>query len=113
MYSVEKQVALIALEQRILRAICAGRIPREAQDEMMRELLAHDWWVPEHRIVWDAFMRIPRAETTLLRELLPAEATRMGFPDVNWELYFAADCASPEELRALVRRLLEDAAEIK
>ena len=113
MNSVEKQVALIALERRILRTICAGGIPREALDAAISELVGHAWRAPEHRIVWEALMRIPRADVASLSELLPAEATRMGFPDVNWESYFAADCSSTKELDAMVRQLLNGDPEVQ
>lgn len=113
MHHLDEQNAVIALERRILRTICASGPRRETLDTAMREIASHEWRAPEHQIVWEAFMRIPRADVASLRELLPAEATRMGFPDVNWELYFAYDCASPEELDTLVRRLLNGESEIK
>ena len=42
----------------------------------------------------------------LFREELPAQATRMGFPDVNWKNYFPAEAADCGDVAGLVRELL-------
>ena len=57
---------------------------------LLRELHSHRWQDPEHRIVYEALAGVRVFDILSLREQLPAQATRMGFPDVDWTLYFAA-----------------------
>jgi hypothetical protein len=101
------------LESRILRALCSGpaafgssgadHAPEGAA--ILAELRAHRWQDPEHRVVFEALTLLPGRQGNELREQLPAQATRMGFPDVNWDAYFAAN-ADDIPLEALVAELL-------
>jgi hypothetical protein len=101
----------IELERRILRALCGLRARsaeiREEKDTASQKsiftgLRAHQWHDPEHRVVFEALTLLPKRQANELREQLPAQATRMGFPDVNWDEYFAApaDHSSVESLLA-------------
>ena len=45
--------------------------------------------------MFDALLRLANAPAALLRARLPAEATRMGFPDIHWNAYF--DSANGED----------------
>lgn len=67
-------------------------------------------------MVFEALDRVRPADPAPLRDQLAAHATRMGFPEVPWELYFAdpqndstsaRDAVALEtsirELKALVR----------
>ena len=102
--------SLLDLESRILRALCAAPPPpgsRATHDASVRaailaKLHAHRWQHPEHRVVFEALTLLPRLQSATLREQLPAQATRMGFPDVNWDQYFASgtDNAAIETLLA-------------
>ena len=86
------------LESRILRALCTSpsQSNSPANDHastraaILEKLRAHPWQNPEHRVVFEALTRLPGRPSTELREQLPAQATRMGFPDVNWDHYFVA-----------------------
>jgi hypothetical protein len=41
-----------------------------------------------------------------LREQLPAQATRLGFPDVPWENYLQQENADAGDVRGLIEQLL-------
>ena len=107
---------VVELERAILRGLC-HRSPRDAAFiAALQWLHGHRWLFDEHRVVFEALDRV-RAADPELREQLAAHATRMGFPEVAWELYFAdsnsdsttaRDAAALEtslrELKALVQR---------
>jgi hypothetical protein len=101
---------LLDLASRILRALCTGPPAFDSPGthdsapsaQILAKLRAHHWQNPEHRVVFEALTRLQARNATELREQLPAQATRMGFPDVNWDQYFAAstDNAAIETLVA-------------
>jgi len=97
------------LESRILRALCCNPSSRtdisSAQAIILAQLRPHRWQNPEHRVVFEALTALPGRDATELREQLPAQATRMGFPDVNWENYFAS-AAAASAIEPLVAELL-------
>lgn len=63
------------------------------------------WRVQLHQVIFNALASIPSDGPALLRQLLPAKLTRLGFPDVEWEEFFAPVSLSRDETIALVRRL--------
>jgi hypothetical protein len=121
MPAADKSPVIIELERQILRRLCApqtdlqadAQTRSEARQRAMGELRKHTWMDAEHRVVFDALARLPGREAMELQRQLPAQATRMGFPDVDWEPYFAS-CAShgalsmeiaPENLATLIAKL--------
>jgi hypothetical protein len=123
----DKSLSIFALERTILRALCRhgvhsparADLDAESQASSVSGLLSHNWQDPEHRIVFEALARLPGRDVAELQRQLPAQATRMGFPDVCWETYFAAraprDAQSADARRAdletLIAQLLAAAAE--
>jgi hypothetical protein len=128
MYAETNPRSLLALESRILRALCSDPPPSisaptddaaavaapratnaapltAARTAILAKLHAHPWQDPEHRVVFEALTLLPRRHATELREQLPAQATRMGFPDVNWQKYFTAPADDPA-VETLVAQLL-------
>ncbi len=99
-----------ALERHVLRALCSGDIPPEIRAQSFEDLKSHRWSDPEHRVVFEALLRTPRSEEESLRERLPAQATRMGFPDVDWELYFTRNHELGAGVAARVHELVNLAA---
>src|SRR5271155_1973438 len=85
------------LESRILRALCTASSPPNSSTKdhtstratILEKLRAHPWQDLEHQVVFEALTALPGRPSADLREQLPAQATRMGFPDVNWPHYFA------------------------
>jgi len=88
---------VLDLESKILRALCSTPSPSNssapqiasARPAILAKLRAYRWQDPEHRVVFEALTLLPGRNPAELREQLPAQATRMGFPDVNWDHYFA------------------------
>jgi hypothetical protein len=96
------------LELRVLRAFCNGAV--SGRDELLAELTTYGWIEAEHRIVYEALSNTPLNGARALREQLPSQATRMGFPDVNWDLFFDGSTMALADLQGLVRQLKRDRA---
>jgi hypothetical protein len=77
------------LERRVLRHICQSRLTRAAWAEIARALREYTWRDVEHGLVYAAIERLASRDPKALPEQLPAQATRMGFPDIDWQTYFA------------------------
>jgi hypothetical protein len=83
-----KREVVIALERRILRLLCSGELREPGSAGLLSDLASHTWRQAEHQIVWEALLRVPEG-SVVLRQVLPTEAARMGFPDVEWSDYFS------------------------
>jgi hypothetical protein len=119
MSTVNNSRRVLDLESRILSALCSAPIMRtEVREAAVREeddtrtrvailtaLQRHQWQDPEHRVVFEALTFLPGRNTKELREQLPAQATRMGFPDVDWDEYFSPRAAE-SPVASLVAELL-------
>jgi hypothetical protein len=82
---------ILGLEHEILRALCASTEAAWGRRELLTALSAHNWHDPEHRVVFEALLRTRSRDPAALRSEIPATATRMGFPDVEWGEYFGGD----------------------
>jgi hypothetical protein len=127
MPAADKSLAISELERKILRALCrqgadsSARADLDAQSRTnaISSLLSYSWQDAEHRIIFEALARLPGPDAAELRRQLPAQATRMGFPEVQWETYFAGgtpdDAKSAEEhrreLEMIIRQLREMSSE--
>jgi hypothetical protein len=104
---------VLDLEFKILRRLCNDQLASASptandaatRSTILAKLLPHHWQDPEHRVVFEALTALPGRQPSALREQLPAQATRMGFPDVNWQNYFAAP-ADASAIETLVVDLL-------
>jgi hypothetical protein len=94
------------LERETLCALCIRASMNAQYPTAMRELSNHVWQDAEHRVVFEAIQRLSSSDPKLLQEQLPAQATRMGFPDVSWEHYFSPAEGEKRDFEALVRHLL-------
>jgi len=104
------QQRLIGLESSVLRSLCTGEESIASRERLTRELAAYPWRVPEHRVVYEALARIREQDPASLREQLPSQATRMGFPDVDWTLYLDGSERSERSLEDMVRDLISNSA---
>jgi hypothetical protein len=86
---------IATLEREILAALCSRALSRATWDKLAGGLANHVWREPEHRVVYAALRQIRSRDPRTWREQLPAQTTRMGFPDVDWTIYLA-----PEEKSA-------------
>jgi hypothetical protein len=94
------------LERKTLCALCIRASLNAQHPTAMRELSNHIWQDAEHRVVFEAIQRLSSSDPKLLREQLPAQTTRMGFPDVSWESYFSPAEEKKKDFEVLVRELL-------
>lgn len=98
--------AVADLERELLRALCVPGARASARIAVVSEMAGYSWRDHENRVVFDAIRRLRGRELEDLRASLPAVATRMGFPDVNWDTFFVPDTNSRSDPLALARRLL-------
>lgn len=114
---------ILDLERAALRAMCSGaaasadarsretRKPlSEALRDAMSDLADYSWRSTEHAVVFKAIAKLQRTGDANVAEQLPAQATRMGFPDVEWNLYLNPSNAPHVEIMQLVRALKAVAA---
>jgi hypothetical protein len=96
----------LGLEREILRALCSSQHLTAERGGLLRALASHDWENPEHRIVYEALQRSLARGSGALRSELPATATRMGFPDVDWAEYFQpSEASQATEVERCIRAL--------
>jgi hypothetical protein len=93
------------VERGILRVLCSRSATRRTREWLARELAGYSWQVPDHRVVYEALRRIRSRDPHACRDQLPAQATRMGFPDVDWAIYFDPVDTPGREIRELLRVL--------
>src|ERR1700734_3683344 len=97
---------ILGLERDTLCALCVRGSENARREAVMRDLSKHFWQDAEHRVVFEAIERLSSSDPQLLREQLPAQTTRMGFPDVSWENYFSPTPQHEKGFEALVHELL-------
>lgn len=78
--------AISDIELALLQALCNTGSPAHL-DRALRELESHRWSNPEYRVVYQALASARGKSPRSWRDELPAQATRMGFPDVEWKIY--------------------------
>lgn len=97
---------LIAAERALLRRLCetgVASITPDALDLLTR----YSWAAPDHRIIFEALVRLSSVPSGTLRDRLPAEATRMGFPDVAWDKFFTSP-EIPFDSHCATSKLIDD-----
>jgi hypothetical protein len=96
---------IVKLERAILRLLCQSTGSDRIQRGDIRPLANYTWNDPEHRIVFEALGKVRANDARELREQLPAAATRLGFPDVDWPNYFSPPEIPETDLGDLLRQL--------
>jgi hypothetical protein len=76
-------------ERAILRALCQPSTTRDLRERILQELASYRWQAQDHRVIFDALERSRSAKASPLQEQLRAHATRMGFPDIDWNTFLA------------------------
>ena len=92
-----------------MRALCGGPSVRARWERIVAELKDYRWREPEHEVVFEALTRIRSHDLKALQAQLPAQTTRMGFPDVDWTIYLSGAETSASEIETLIEKLKEDA----
>lgn len=80
--------SVIQAERDLLRRLCQSGGIRALERDQQGILGRYRWMGSDHRTIFEALVRLSSLPASALRERLPAEATRMGFPDIQWETYF-------------------------
>jgi hypothetical protein len=96
-------------EKLILRVLCLGTPQGHIKEVLAPLLVDYHWGSQLHQVIFSAVAAIPSDDPSVIRQLLPAKLTRMGFPDIEWEEFFAPHSLSSEESTALVQRTLRGA----
>jgi hypothetical protein len=96
---------ILELEHSVLRALCNDRLTPAVWDAVAQELANHEWRAQEHQVVYEALGRIRHDNPKTVRDELPAQTTRMGFPEVDWTGYFESGRKGEQDLAELVREL--------
>ncbi len=96
------------LERKALHALCTDEGDADAWRRQARRLADHAWNDPEHKVVYDALRAIRSGDAETRRKELPAQVTRMGFPDVDWSNYLDEERSSDEALEELITALQAD-----
>ena len=105
MSPADSPIAASQIEGKLLRGLCSSGIDLKDWQRLMDRLAAHDWRDPEHKVVYEALRRIRTRQASTRRVELPAHATRMGFPDVDWEKYLDDETPDLTGLDQLIDRL--------
>jgi hypothetical protein len=101
------------LEREILWAMCTSPHLTGERRTLLGALTSHIWQDPEHRVVYEALLRTLTRDPGALRTELPATATRMGFPDVEWSEYFqCGDTSQIAEVESRIRALAAASAQL-
>jgi hypothetical protein len=90
MHPVHPTASVCEIERAVLRALCQPSTTDALRESILRELAAHPWQAEDHRIVFNALRKIRNTNSCSLGEQLPAHATRMGFPDIDWAVFLDA-----------------------
>ena len=94
------------VEKLALHLMCAGTPQGPVKSALTPLLRGYPWKSHIHHAIFNALAAIPSDDPAVLRQLLPAKLTRMGFPDVEWEELFAPQELSSDEALAVVHQLL-------
>lgn len=97
------------LEKLVMRALCLGTSDGPVREALMPMLRNYQWQFQLHQVIFDALDSTPSTDPAVLRQVLPAKLTRLGFPDVEWEEFFEPLSISSDEIMASARRMLAGA----
>jgi hypothetical protein len=98
----------IELERKVLRALCAAANGATSTFDAKTLLSKYVWQDADNRVVFESLSGLSsRMAPAQLREQLPAQATRLGFPDVAWENYLASENGEVGDVCRLIEKLLE------
>jgi hypothetical protein len=99
----------VALERTVLRAFCGGASDPDGltMSEAKTLLEKYVWRGPDNRVVFESLCGLSSSLSAgQLREQLPAQATRLGFPDVDWENYLTPADVIASDFPGMISRLL-------
>jgi hypothetical protein len=80
-----------ATEVRLLQLLCQispGPERSEIFEQILSEPHGYHWRIPEQEVIFQALVQLSGLSGEALRGTLPAQLTRMGFPDIDLTAYF-------------------------
>jgi hypothetical protein len=92
-------------EIQVLRVLCLGTPQGSVKEIGVSLLRDYNWRNAAHKAFWDALCAVPSENPDVLRQLLPSQLTRLGFPDVEWEELFVPHALSKEKAIDLMLRM--------
>lgn len=95
-----------AAEWELLRALCSGALAGPTRQEVLGFLSDYAFHDPICQAIFGAVDNIGREGTTILRRELPAQLTRRGFPDVDFEKLFTPPPLSSKQIVERARELV-------
>jgi len=98
------------IERDLLRHLCRRGGIRAIQTDQRRALDHYRWIGQDHRIIFEVLVSLASAPANSLREQLPGEATRMGFPDIQWEAYLEEPDKADDTVAELIAQLIPGSA---
>lgn len=81
----------------LLRALCQT-IDVTMRLRACRLLESYAWAEGEHRVVFEVCARLTRLKVPIRRDMLAAQVTREGFPDIDLDALFAPLPSARDEL---------------
>jgi hypothetical protein len=99
------EASRIQTELLILRAMCQGTPQGSVRTTALHILKDYRWREPVHQVMFQCLARLPGENPELLRNELPACLTRKGFPDVDWDTFFAPHSPTPQEAERMMLEL--------
>lgn len=86
--------------------MCVGTLQGPVRKALAPLLCDYAWQSELHHAIFDALAAVPSDDPAMLRQLLPAKLTRMGFPDIEWDELFSPQGLSRDEALAVLHRML-------
>lgn len=97
-------------EREVLRAICSDSEGVVSKLSAMNRLVRYEWRSADHQVIYSALQRNVEARLGWTKEELTAQATRNGFPDIDWDGFFAGvpiNADRAKKLPAMIDSLLQ------
>lgn len=98
----------VQLERLAIRALCSGTPHGPVKQAIVPLLCQYRWRIQLHEVIFEALASIPSDDPATIRRLLPAKLTRLGFPDVEWNEFFAPLSLSRDEILVAVHQMTTD-----
>ena len=98
-------LSVAGLERALLRTICGHALDSKTWEGVQSELSRYQWCEPDHAVVYAAIAKARNGGAADWRSHLPAQTTRMGFPDLDWKVYLAERSEPDRKIIDLLRAL--------
>jgi hypothetical protein len=97
--------AAVEIERQLIRLLCSRDVRPAELRRLAAEFSSRSWRDAEHEMIFRAICDLAGRDHQSLRSELPAQATRMGFPDVEWSIYLDASARPESSLEEIIGEL--------